>query len=985
MTPEVPPQPQSRFIRDGLPWVVGAAALAVYLASLNPWVTLDSLPLAAKVAGWDWRPMLFQPVLFLVTCPFRWLPAAAVPLALNLFTAVCAALTLALLARSVALLPHDRLEPQRALVGNAQALLALPSAWVPAVLAVTVGGLQLTFWEHATAASGEMLDLLIFAGVIWCLLESRLDHRQTWLNRTAFIFGLGMANNWALVGFLPLFLLAVVWNKGLRFFKKDFLLRMALLGLAGLSLFLLLPLVQWWSGDTTVGFWRLLRSTAGSYKGVLATLSSQFLVQHRDVALLLAITSLFPVLVLSIRWGSFAGGDSVTTLGLGTLVFHASHACLLLACVWVAFDPAFSPSQMGRQTGLLLPFLPLYYLGALSVGYYSGFFLLMFGATATRHSRRGRVLRRVLRWTVPKLVYALLFLALAGLAWKNAPAIRARNLPLLEQYGEGVAKFLPPEGAVVLSDDPVCLRILQAALARQGKADRYVPVEAQVLPAAIYRAYLQKAYPEQWLEAPAGPQLTLAGLAPAPTDAVLDGAAVNRLLTRVAQTSPIYYLQPGFGFTFERFYLQQHGLVYEAKVYGGESLDSPPLTPEELAENEAFWDRAIATNVAPVLKLAHPDAAARPALRERLLSLAHLTLPPPPQAIALARWYSSALNFWGVELQRNNDWREATRYFALARQLKPDNVPAQVNLECNSNFLARVSMTVGRGGSLETRFGKYRDWNQILAGNGPVDEPSFCYALGRWCMQVSLARQAAQQFARLKTLAPRYLPARLLLADLFNRCDMPNTALKVAAEIRTDPGLQPLDPTNAVDLAFVEATAWFAKTNSAEADTILDSLVAAYPEDAALFDRVVRFGIAHESCSNALRLVDRRLAQTPDDPSALLNRGVVFLRTDSPSNAIPPLTRALALTNAPTAHLNRAIAYWKTGQIEAAQADYQAVLRAVPTAYQAYFGLADIALHRGDTNAAIRYYQGYLSNSIPGAEETSLVESRLQELRAAVR
>ena len=35
------------------------------------------------------------------------------PVALNLFSAVCAALTLGLLARSVAILPHDRTDAQR--------------------------------------------------------------------------------------------------------------------------------------------------------------------------------------------------------------------------------------------------------------------------------------------------------------------------------------------------------------------------------------------------------------------------------------------------------------------------------------------------------------------------------------------------------------------------------------------------------------------------------------------------------------------------------------------------------------------------------------------------------------------------------------------------------------------------------------------------------------------------------------------------------
>src|ERR1035441_2602388 len=219
MSAESPLRLERRFSRDGLPWIVGAAALAVYLVTLNHFVTLTSLALVNRVSGLDWHPMLSQPLACLLTFPFRWLPAGCVPLALNAFTAVCAALTLATLARSVALLPHDRMEQQRLLVQNEHALLSLPAAWVPVILAAVALGFQLTFWEHAIAASGEMLDLLLFAYIIRCLLEHRIDERQSWLDRAALLFGCAMANNWAMVPFLPLFLVALLRTKRLSFFS----------------------------------------------------------------------------------------------------------------------------------------------------------------------------------------------------------------------------------------------------------------------------------------------------------------------------------------------------------------------------------------------------------------------------------------------------------------------------------------------------------------------------------------------------------------------------------------------------------------------------------------------------------------------------------------------------------------------------------------------------------------------------------------------
>ena len=94
-----------------------------------------------------------------------------------------------------------------------------------------------------------MFDLLLFAYVVRCLLEFRIDERESWLMRAAFVFGVGMTNNWAMIGFFPLFLVALVWIKGLSFFNLRFLARMSLCLLAGLSLYLLLPLVQSLSDD----------------------------------------------------------------------------------------------------------------------------------------------------------------------------------------------------------------------------------------------------------------------------------------------------------------------------------------------------------------------------------------------------------------------------------------------------------------------------------------------------------------------------------------------------------------------------------------------------------------------------------------------------------------------------------------------------------------------------------------------------------------
>src|SRR5260370_10642172 len=142
ITMELEPGPKIRFVSRVAPWLAAAATLVVYLLTLNHWLSGGNLLQVAKASGWVWQPELYEPVTWLVTYPFRWLPLPAIPVALNLFGALCAFLTLALLARTVALLPHDRTHEQREKELDDFSILSIRSAWLPLVLAVIVCGLQ---------------------------------------------------------------------------------------------------------------------------------------------------------------------------------------------------------------------------------------------------------------------------------------------------------------------------------------------------------------------------------------------------------------------------------------------------------------------------------------------------------------------------------------------------------------------------------------------------------------------------------------------------------------------------------------------------------------------------------------------------------------------------------------------------------------------------------------------------------------------------
>jgi len=494
--------PRKQLAPRVMPWLLGAAMLIVYVITLNRWVTLANILPVAQLSGFLWQPEVSNPLLFLATLPFRLLPVAAIPLALNLFAAVCAAVTLALLARSVAVLPRDRTTAQRMRERNPLAFLTANSAWFPPTLAVVLLGLQSGFWENATSFTGEMLNLMIFSFIIWLLLEYRLDERPGRLTLAALVCGAGMTDNWALIGFLPVFIAAVIWLKGREFFNLQFISRMLVCGLAGLLLLLLLPLVGIFSNNISAGFWDLLKPALKLDWQVIHAVTVST-VRHN--LLLMSVTTLVPVLVMSIRWSRTLGDSSRMGTALASQMFHLIHLVIFGACVWIVFDPPFSPGQLASGS----PALTFYYLAALAIGYYCGYFLLIFGyknKSSRRSSRLEPALPGAFNVFSPVIywgTYAAAALVAVSLACKNLPLIRSCNDDTLKQYAERTVQSLPKDGGILLSDGdglgiPMARTLLiETELARTRQAKDFLVVDTQSLNWAPYLRFLHRKAPDK--------------------------------------------------------------------------------------------------------------------------------------------------------------------------------------------------------------------------------------------------------------------------------------------------------------------------------------------------------------------------------------------------------------------------------------------------------------------------------------------------------
>lgn len=956
---------QSPWMRR-LPWLMGGAAFLLYCLTLNPWVSSASMGQVAKVAGYSWQSETLDPLYYAVSSPLRLLPPRLIPLGVNLLSALGAALTLALLARAVSLLPHDRTQDQRERETSVGSLLSGNLAWLPPVLAAVVCGLQLTFWEHGTNGTPEMVHLVCFAYAVRALLEFRFDGREAWLYKGAFAFAALMTSDWLFVAFGPLFLGAVIWLCGLSFFSLRFLGRLMLCGLAGLSLYLLLPLLASLSKIEPLGFWEALRMNVAAQKYVLTLLPQIF---PKNVFLLLSLTSLLPVFVMSIRWASHFGDSSQVGQWVTKYVFHIVHLLMLLTCTWVMLDPRFSP----RNIGYGLPFLSLYWLAALSVGYFSGYFLVIFRPFNNR-GRQQDPFERPLNRLASGFVILLALVAPAILCLKNHPEIRINNRNEVRDIAELVAAKLPKSG-YLLSDDPRWALLTKIWLARTDRDKDFVIAETWALRSPGYHRYQRQKYGERWPFAEEARRKDL-----------LSVAFMLETLKRLEKVGELYYLHPSFGFFFEHYYAEPHGLVFKLKPYGDTTLLPPALSPPILAENEAFWDKVSREQLPKILQILTPKyPTATKSLRDELTKILKLSAESHAELRSLGTLYSRTLNYWAVELQKAGDLEKSAVQFDLAQQINPKNIVAKINLAFNRNYRAGKRERVISPTTVEDLFGdEYRSWDAVLTANGPFDEQNLCYAQGLTLFQNGLYRQSAQAFDRVHTFAPEDPPSRLWLGQLNLMARKPARALELVREIVEQPARFELDTTNRTDALCLVAKAHLQLNQSDQAKTLLEVAIQASPTNFYLLANAIGILSGSGDYSTALINVDRLLTLNPDSDFGLLHKGYINIQLNAYAEAVLAMTQLLTIkTNQPEALLNRAIAYFRSEKFDPARQDYETLQRVWPTLYQNQisYGLGEIAFRRNDTNGAIRQYQTYLSNAVPNSAETKLIESRLRELK----
>ncbi|HZL42793.1 MAG TPA: tetratricopeptide repeat protein [Verrucomicrobiae bacterium] len=942
------------FVTSVLPWLAGIAGLLVYLITGNRWVSVLSLGVVTQTSGWTWRPETGQPLTFVVLYPFRWLPGPVIPLALNLFTSVCAAGVLALLARSVALLRHDLAPDDPAQQQKPVSILSTPTAWMPPVLAVMLCGLQLSFWEHATAATGEMIDLLVFAFVIRCLLEYRLDSDESWLWRGTIAYAAGMANNWAMLGYLPIFLGALVITRGLRAaIERSFLRRLGFWALAGLSLYLLLPLVHIFTTQGHAPVWTGLKLHFKTQLEGLALLRS-------TSVKILALTSLLPVLILSIRWKSHTaqmGDDTKLGVFITKMTAHLMHGLFLAISLWLALDPSFSP----RHLRLGAPMLTYYYLSALVFGYCVGYFLLF------DVSRLSKMLAGA-----PALAGCILVVVLpAALVWRNLGQVQITNGPALHVFARQLYDDVPKGKSVVLSEDGMQLLLLQAELNAHPAENDPILLNTIFLPVPQYQKLMANRYKSRW---------------PMPLplkDAEVQGQdAVKMLVKRFAEHEPLVYLHPSAGLLVEPFRDEPNGLVHRLVPVPAMDVETNEAADAAVEANERLWDRRWTNGLSHLAQAVErstnntvPDWAC--------LALLRLTEERNLTAFVLGLAYSKSLDDWGVRLQRLGRWAQAGVWFERAIQLNPANLSSRINLLYNQQYrkghpqrLDYESVTE----RFQTLSERYENWPAVLSAGGPVDEPSFLFKTAQVLLPGSNFRQAAGALVRCSELAPVWPAPRLWLARTYLQQGRFAKALVTTDQI--EPLRQRLSGAGLAGLLYCRGAAMRALGRTNDANVLIASFLGDYAQHEEVLMAAITLFEQSGQLTRELEILDQLLRRDPNNGEWLAKKGCVQLQLSSFPEAVATLTKALAMAPADQdARLYRAVAYLGCKQLEPARQDYEELLKAHEFKHLALFGLGEIAWREQDTNQVIEMYQQYLSNALPGTLQYAMATQRLNAIK----
>jgi Flp pilus assembly protein TadD len=311
-----------------------------------------------------------------------------------------------------------------------------------------------------------------------------------------------------------------------------------------------------------------------------------------------------------------------------------------------------------------------------------------------------------------------------------------------------------------------------------------------------------------------------------------------------------------------------------------------------LQENESFWAGIDQTSLKPLAAALLPEPrAASMSWIDRLARRAYLNKMPNQDATVLGSFYSRALDYWGVRAQEAG--KPAAGHFQRALDLNPANVAAQINLDYSKSLQANKKAARLGEGPGEEILAEFRKWDRLLGQNGPFAEPAYCYQQGLEFAKGRLYRQAAQNFARAKSLLPEDMAPSLWLARMDILRALPDEALGVMQDIHEHATTLELTRTNLADLLLVETSAYLTKHNVKGAEATVQWVMDKYPEDSVLLATAARVYLGYGVFSNAVTCIKAAVAKRPDNENLLVLASQVYMCAKMYGDALSAIEAAM--------------------------------------------------------------------------------------------
>lgn len=974
---------QSLWIRLGLACV----ACAMYAITIHPWVLYGNVNEVSLAGGWGWvsdSNVFIPPLLYILTIPVRILPVASQPFVLNILSALLTAGSVYFLASTIRLMPQDRTRDQRIREKSSRGLLTGPMAMIPVIAGTALFIFQMTVWESATLFTRETLNLFIFSVIVWTFFRARLDDSGKLLPVSAFLIGIGLANDGGLIGFLPFFLAAFIWIKKKEFFSFGNLVPVIGSFLAGCLLYLIVPLIHHYNGVDGVGYFERLVSYLGTQKSYI--LFRGFRIPN----FFLSLTSVLPVVFAAVRWPSQFGDMTAIGAFFTQAVFRVFHFIFMVMAFYVSFDLAFSPRESGAQ-GLL--YLRYQFLTCMAAGYYLGYFLLMLGKQGESRRKKRPVLSpqvgNALAWGLA--VVALVLPLLLGA--RNFSKVQARRETPWKPYIQSMAdqiKSAGPNLKYVTSNSIFggnSRRLLMVrTLLPDELANKLVLLDASegYLDDPTYHAFLKKKHADTYPTPPDLPE----------SQETYSANEITLIFNELAGRSEGMYLNPAFGMFFETVKAYPKAASYLLTPYTRDNINYPVIKAEDLAGLAQFAAEVKSGVVDPLDKLT-PELAPKPSQKQprsrgnenRLMSV----------------MVSGHLNDIGYRLLRSAHYDAAAPYFEMALQLDDSNISARLNQFSMEKLRELNGQTPTDAWALSDevkeeigqKLGGIQRLETLLNFYGFLDYPEQTFMLSRTFFENGLPVQAYHLLQRTIELDPlnyQYYADGAMFVLNFGRSDL---AENIVDQLRKNVPAEKLDFEDKnlhvkikAQILQVESSKLRAKGETEEADKLLNQAVSLLLQSAAeepSRESTLRFlSTVYEHAGQYDMVIENsavQLERFPDDFRANLQLGLAHAFLGHYQEAIAANNRALEIkADFWEAHKNNAFVYSKLEQWDKAIESLKSMRQLKKNYSMTLLEIARCYVQTGDLDTAKEYYREFRLTLMNGSAEDAALVSEMENV-----